>query len=362
MNNTYAKRQSALRAVLEERRFPFFLITNLTNIAYLTGFRGTAGIALFNSREGILWVDPRYTLEAREEARGVEVIEERKGLHKVVASWLKAHKVRQIGYEQAHLSCADFSRLEKDAGRRVKFLPARGLVEQLRAVKDEEEVARIRGAGKITAEVFVKVLEITRPGVSECDLGAEIEYLMRKRGAEGAAFETIVASGARAALPHARPSRKLLTENELVIFDLGAILGNYTADMTRTVHLGPPSRRVRRIFNAVAEAQERAARSALPGVRTGEVDAMARRTLAAHGLASFFTHSTGHGVGMETHELPCLGRGEKTRLQAGQVVTVEPGVYLKGWGGIRIEDTILVGPDGPEVLTPAPKDRWIIAG
>ena len=184
---------------------------------------------------------------------------------------------------------------------------------------------------------------------------------MRKRGAEGAAFETIVASGPRAALPHARPSRKLLTENELVIFDLGAILGNYTADMTRTVHLGPPSRRVRRVFNAVAEAQERAARSALPGVRTGDVDAVARRTLAAHGLASFFTHSTGHGVGMETHELPRLGRGEKTRLQAGQVVTVEPGVYFKGWGGIRIEDTILVGPEGPEVLTPAPKDRWIIA-
>ena len=142
----YAKRQSALRAVMEEQRFPSFLITNLTNIAYLTGFRGTAGIALFNSREGILWVDPRYTLEAREEARGVEVIEERKGLHKAVASWLKAHKVRQIGYEQAHLSCADFSRLKKDAGRRVRFLPARGLVEQLRAVKDEEEVARIRDA------------------------------------------------------------------------------------------------------------------------------------------------------------------------------------------------------------------------
>jgi Xaa-Pro aminopeptidase len=240
-------------------------------------------------------------------------------------------------------------------------LPVLGLVEKLRAVKDQEEVARIRAAGRITAEVFEKVLEIVRPGVSEGDLGAEIEYLMRKQGAQGAAFETIVASGLRAALPHARPSRKLLTENELVIFDLGAILGNYAADMTRTVHLGPPSRRVRRVFNVVAEAQAKAVRSARPGVRAGDVDAMARGTLAAHGLARFFTHSTGHGVGMETHELPRLGRGEKTRLQAGHVVTVEPGVYLEGWGGIRIEDTILVGPDGPELLTPAPKDRWIMA-
>jgi Xaa-Pro aminopeptidase len=360
MNNSHAKRQGALRSLLEENRLPFLLITNLTNIAYLTGFRGTAGIALFNSREGMLWVDPRYTLEAREVALGVEVIEERKGLHKAVALWLNAHEVHRVGYEAAHLSCADFSRLENDAGRRVKFLSAPGLVEKLRSVKDEEEVARIREAGRITAEVFGKVMKLTRPGVSECDLGAEIEYLMRKQGAEGAAFETIVASGPRAAAPHARPSRKLLKENELVIFDLGAILGNYAADMTRTVHLGPPPRRVRRLFDAVAEAQENAVRSALPGVQTGEVHAVARASLAAHGLARFFTHSTGHGVGMETHELPRLARGEKTRLQAGQVVTVEPGVYLEGWGGIRIEDTVLVGPDGPEVLTPAPKDRWII--
>jgi Xaa-Pro aminopeptidase len=361
MNNTHAKRQSALRAALEQHRLSFLLVTNLTNIAYLTGFRATAGIALFDSHEGILWVDPRYTLEAREAARGVEVIEERKGLHKGAASWLKAHRIRRVGYEPAHLSCADFSRLEKDAGRRVKFLPAPGLVEKLRAIKDEEEVAKIRDAGRITAEVFEKVLAIVRPGVSECDLATEIEYQMRKQGARGAAFETIVASGSRGALPHAGPSRKLLRENELVIFDLGAILGDYAADMTRTLHLGPPSRHVRRVFNAVAEAQAEAVRSALPGVCSGEVDDVARRTLAAYGLARFFTHSTGHGVGMETHEMPRLGRGEKTRLQTGQVVAVEPGVYLEGWGGIRIEDTVLVGPDGPEVLTPAPKDRWIIA-
>jgi Xaa-Pro aminopeptidase len=354
------KRQNALRAVLEEHKLPFLLITNLTNIAYLTGFRGAAGAALFNSCEGILWVDPRYTLQAQEEARGVEVIEERKGIHKAVAGWLKTNKIHRLGYEEAHVTCADFAGLEQNAGRGVKFLPVRGLVENLRAVKDEEEVARIRGAGQITAEVFEEVLAIARPGVSECELSAEIEYRMRKKGAEGAAFETIVASGARAAFPHARPSRKLLRENELVIFDLGAILANYTADMTRTVYLGQPSGRVRSLFDAVAEAQEKAAASALPGVRAGEVDAVARQSLARRRLARFFTHSTGHGVGMETHEMPRLARGEKTRLQAGNVVTVEPGVYLEGWGGIRIEDTLFVGPDGPEVLTPAPKDRWVV--
>jgi Xaa-Pro aminopeptidase len=356
----HAKRQSSLRAAMEERRLPSLLVTNLTNIAYLTGFRGSAAVALFNSREGILWVDPRYTLQAQEEAWGVDVIEERKGLHEAVGAWLKTNKLRRVGYEEAHLTCADFSRLQRGAGRRIKFLPVAGLVEQLRAVKDEEEVAKIRGAGRITVEVFGKVLGSIRPGIGECDLGAEIEYRMRKSGAEGVAFEAIVASGARAALPHARASRKLLSEKELVIFDFGAILRHYAVDMSRTVYLGEPSRRVRSLYNAVVEAQEKAVRSALPGVRAAEVDAVARRVLAGRGLARLFTHSTGHGVGLETHELPRLARGEKARLQTGHVVTVEPGVYLEGWGGIRIEDTILVGPAGPEVLTPAPKDQWVV--
>ncbi|MGO8735171.1 MAG: M24 family metallopeptidase [Terriglobia bacterium] len=358
--NAHAKRQGSLRAEMEEQRLPCLLVTNLTNIAYLTGFRGSAGVALFTPREGVLWVDPRYTLQAQGQARGVEVMEERKGLHKAAAEWLKANKMRRIGYEEAHLTCADFSSLQQGAGQRVKFVPAAGLVEQLRAVKDTEEVAKIRGAGKITVEVFEKVLGEVRPGVSESELSAEIEYLMRKKGAEGAAFETIVASGPRAALPHARASCKLLKENEFVIFDLGAILNDYAADMTRTVYLGEPSRRVRSLYNAVLEAQEKALRAVLPGVRAGDVDAVVRRALAGRGLARFFTHSTGHGVGMNTHEMPRLSRGEKARLQAGHVVTVEPGIYLEGLGGIRIEDTLLVGPAGPEVLTPARKDQWVV--
>jgi len=356
----HARRQNSLRAKMEEQKLPSLLVTNLTNIAYLTGFRGTAGIALFTCREGVLWVDPRYALQAQEQARGVEVIEEKKGLLKAVAEWLKRNKKRRVGYEQAHLTCADFARLQQDNGRRVSFVPATGLVEQLRAVKDEEEVARIRGAGRITGEVFEKVLGGVRPGVSESELGAEIEYLIRKKGGEGVAFETIVASGPRAALPHARASCKLLKENEFVIFDLGAILAGYAADMTRTVYLGEPSRRVRSLYNAVVEAQANAVRSALPGVRAGDVDAVARRSLAGRGLARFFTHSAGHGVGMDAHEMPRLARGEKARLQVGQVVAVEPGIYLEGLGGIRVEDTILVGPTGPEVLTPARKDQWVV--
>jgi len=356
----YGKRQNSLRAEMEERRLPALLVTNLTNVAYLTGFRGSAGIALFTCSEGVLWVDPRYALQAQEEARGAEVIEKRTGLLKAVAEWLKRNKDRRLGYEEAHLTCADFSRLQQSVDRRVRFVPVAGLVEQLRAVKDEEEVAKIRGAGRITVEVFEKVMGGVRPGISESELGAEIEYLTRKKGGEGVAFETIVASGPRAALPHARPSCKLLKENEFVIFDLGAILAGYAADMTRTVYLGEPSRRVRSLYNAVVEAQEKAVKSALPGVRVGDVDAVARRSLAGHRLARFFTHSTGHGIGLDPHEMPRLARGEKVRLQPGHVVTVEPGIYLEGWGGVRVEDTIFVGAAGPEVLTPARKDQWVV--
>jgi Xaa-Pro aminopeptidase len=209
--------------------------------------------------------------------------------------------------------------------------------------------------------VFEEIRWQVRPGVSESDLAAEIEYRMRRRGAEGAAFETIVASGPRAAWPHARASSKLLKKSELVIFDLGAILRGYAADMTRTVFLGEASRRVQRLYNAVLEAQQRAVGAALAGKSSQSVDAAARRVLRRGGLAKYFTHSTGHGVGLEVHERPRVARRVTDRLAAGCVITVEPGVYLEGLGGIRIEDTVLVSDKGPEILTPAPKTDWCIA-
>jgi len=204
------------------------------------------------------------------------------------------------------------------------------------------------------------MLPHVRPGVVEQALAAEIEYRMRRKGAEGAAFETIVASGPRSAYPHARPSSKALQESELVIFDLGAIVNGYAADMTRTVFLGEPNRRVRNLYSAVVTAQEAAVRAVQDMTPTGEIDSAARRILAKHGLARYFSHSTGHGVGLEIHERPRLGKGQTTRLRPGSVVTVEPGIYLKGFGGIRIEDTVLVGPEGPEVLTPASKKNWVV--
>jgi len=354
----YEARRRHLRSQFERRKIAALLVTSLPNIFYLTGFRGSAGVALVGGSEGLLWVDPRYTLQANEQAAGVEVVEAKGGLLKEAARWIRRKRPGSVGYDDAALTCREFAGLEQAGGPRLRWVPAGGMVEDLRAVKDVDEADCIRKAGELTARVFEEVRREIRPGARESDLAAEIEYRMKRKGAEGAAFETIVASGGRSAWPHARPSSKLLKENDLVIIDLGAILCGYAADMTRTVYLGTPGRRVRTLYNRVREAQECAIQAAREGRLTGEVDAAARKTLERRKLDRYFTHSTGHGVGLEIHEGPRVGRGGKSRLEKGCVITVEPGVYLEGFGGVRIEDTVLVTAGEPEILTPASKDAW----
>ncbi|MGH6628274.1 MAG: M24 family metallopeptidase, partial [Burkholderiales bacterium] len=343
LSHPFAARQQRLRALLKARRLPFLLVANPINIFYLTGFRGSAGAVVFGDSEARLWVDPRYTLQAHEQAQGVNVHEEKGSLLKAVGQWLGKKHPAAVGYDDSYLTCAAFRQLREAAPKSLRLKPASGLIEDLRCVKDPMEVDCIRQAGHLTAKVFEDIRSEIRPGVRESDLTAEIEYRMRRGGAEGAAFETIVASGLRSAWPHARASSKLLKESELVILDLGAILNGYAADMTRTIYLGVPDRRVRRLYNALLEAQRRAVEATVVGETTGDVDRAARRVLRHSRLDRFFTHSTGHGVGLEIHESPRVARGQKYRLQAGCVVTLEPGVYLEGFGGIRIEDTVLVG-------------------
>ena len=357
----FETRQARLLSLLDQRHLPVLVVTKPANIFYLTNFRGSAGVAVFGPPDPILWVDPRYTLQARESARGVEVREERGRLLKAVTRWLRRKRPARVGYEDSHLTCRELRELKDESGGRLRFRPAGGLIEELRAVKDPGEIDCIRQAGRLTATVLEEVLREIRPGARESELAAEIEYRMKLKGAEGPAFDTIVASGHRAALPHARASAKPLERDELVILDVGAILAGYAADMTRTVYIGEPGRRVKSLYRAVLESQQCAIEALADGVRALDVDRAARGALERRGLAQYFTHSTGHGVGLEVHEAPRLGRREKTRLKSGCVVTAEPGIYLEGFGGIRIEDTVLVGTNGPEILTPAPKDLRCIS-
>lgn len=354
----FTGRQQRLRALLIKRRLPLLVVSNPVNIFYLTGFLGSSGMAVFGQAEPELWIDPRYTLQARHQAHGVEVIEVRTGLLTALGRWLRRVKASLGGYEDSYLNCAAFREMERQGPRTMRWLASSGLVEELRTVKDPFEIDMIRRAGHLTAQVLAEIAPTIRAGVRELDIAAELEYRMRLEGADGVAFETIVASGARGALPHARASSKPLVGGELVIVDLGAILAGYVADMTRTFYLGNPGPRVRKLYNAVVESQRAAVEAVRPAVRAGDVDAAARRLLKRRGLAELFIHSTGHGVGLEVHERPRLGRNEKTRLRPGFVITVEPGVYLEGFGGVRVEDTVLVGPQGPEILTPAGKEPW----
>jgi Xaa-Pro aminopeptidase len=229
-------------------------------------------------------------------------------------------------------------------------------IEKLRAVKDAVELATMGEAAVLISDVFRGVLRAIKPGIRELELAGEIEYGMKRRGAEGPSFETIVASGPRSAWAHARPSAKLLRKDELVVLDQGAILRGYCSDMTRTVFLGRSPAKVRRLYDAVLEAQEAAKAAIRPGVTAGRVDAAARGVLRRRGLARYFTHSTGHGLGIEVHEMPRLGRGDETVLEEGMVVTVEPGVYVEGFGGVRIEDDVVVTAGGAVDLTNAPRE------
>lgn len=353
-------RHERLRDLLQARGLPFLVVTKPANIFYLTGFRGSAGAAVFGAAEQVLFVDPRYTLQARETACGVEVREEQKTPLRGVARWLLKRKAKRVGFEEFHLTEAALRSIVRDSDGKLRFVPAGTLVEQLRAVKEPWEIERIGESGRLVSAVLNEILRLLRPGACERDLAAEIEYRMKLRGAEGSAFETIVASGPRSALPHAAPSDKVLSQGDLVIIDLGAILGGYASDMTRTFYLGRPTRRIRQLYGAVRESQERAVKALGAGIRTSRVDAAARNALERRGLARYFTHSTGHGVGLEVHEAPRLARSEKAYLSSGSVVTVEPGIYLDGFGGIRIEDTLEVTTVGANNLTPVSKDAWFI--
>ncbi|MGH9781357.1 MAG: M24 family metallopeptidase [Candidatus Acidiferrales bacterium] len=328
-----------------------FIVIHLPNILYLTGFSGSSGVLLITATDATLFTDPRYTFQSKQEVTGAKIKIVRSPLLKELGKQLKSRRGRRIGFEGAHLVVAQKGLLENNAGRRTAWIPWDGNVEALRMVKDESELATMQEAADIACSSWEETLPLVRPGVSETDLAAEVEYRMRRKGAVGPAFDTIIASGERGAWPHARASRKLVKKNELVVFDLGAILRGYSSDLTRTVCVGRASVEMRRWYGAVLEAQ-RAARQALhPGVTAEQVDAAARHVLKEAGLDKKFTHSTGHGLGLEVHESPRLGRGDRSVLRPGTVVTLEPGVYVEGTGGIRIEDDAVVTTSGSKYLT-----------
>lgn len=334
------------------RQADAFLVTHLPNIRYLTGFCGGAAVLVVTPRGADLFVPPLYREQARQEVAAARVQVRRGDPLTAAAAWLRRRRLQRLAYEEQRVVVGQVEALRRALGSGVQLVGMKSPAEELRAVKDAPEIACLRAAVALTAQVFEQILPLVRPGVRELDLAAEIEYRMKQGGARAPAFETIVASGARSALPHGRASLKRLAKNEFILFDLGAILCGYHSDMTRTVYLGTPSAWEKKMYRAVRDALERARRTARAGVPAGQVDAAARQVLVRRGYGRYFVHSTGHGVGMEIHEEPRLARGVETPLVPGNVITLEPGAYLPGRGGVRIEDMAVVHRHGLETLTP----------
>src|SRR4029077_1233642 len=326
-----------------------FFVSDLHNIQYLCGFTGSAGILLVEASRAILFTDSRYTFQAHEEVIGARIVIAKHGLISAAGQELRRRRGRvRVAYSPAQLTVAQFAALQKAAGARVRWVNGGSAVEKLRAVKDAQELATIRQAAVLISDVFTETLPLIKPGLTELDLASELEYLMKQKGASGPSFETIVAAGPHSAWAHARPSSNPLRKSQLVVLDQGAILHHYCSDMTRTVFLGRAPANVRRLYRAVLAAQEAAKAAIRPGVSGESVDAAARRVLKRERLVQYFTHSTGHGLGLEVHEMPRLGKGDKTTLEEGMVITVEPGLYVEGLGGIRIEDDVVVTAKGGE--------------
>jgi Xaa-Pro aminopeptidase len=356
MPNSQVRRSQELQKLLRHQSLDALLITSPADWYYLTGFTGEAGALIVDLRHVTLVTDGRFRVQAAEELCSVRVVEQKDGLYRSCGELLKNLRGQKVGFDPNQVTVEQYQLVKKAAGKATQLKPIGGLVASLRARKDAAELAQMRKAALLASDVVESAIGLLKPGVREFEVAAEIEYQMRKRGASGAAFESIVAFGARAALPHAQPTAKRLRKNELVVLDLGAILGKYCSDITRTVYVGKAPARIRLWYQAVLEAQAAAIDAIEPGKSGGQVDAAARGVLAAYRLDQYFVHSTGHGLGLEVHEDPRLAKGQKTQLASGNVITIEPGVYIAGLGGIRIEDDVVVHQGRSEVLTRASRD------
>ncbi|AIG64065.1 X-Pro dipeptidase [Corynebacterium atypicum] len=358
--NRFALRRRRLAEALAAEGLDAFLVTSPLSVRYLTGFTGSNGaLVVFTDRDPVVCTDGRYTTQIAEEVPDITAeIERRSGVH--LAS--RTEEPATVGIDAARTSMVEYSQLEEAAAAGVTFRPATGVVEQLRLVKDDEELAALRTVAEVANVAFAEMIDAgeLRAGRSEREVAADLEYRMRRGGADTTSFDTIVASGPNSAKPHHGADDRVIAQGDLVTIDFGAYLGGYNSDMTRTLAVGEPDDFSREIYQVVLEAQRAGIAAARVGATGAEVDQASRDVIEAAGYGEYFVHSTGHGVGLEVHEAPAAARGSADVLQAGMTVTVEPGIYVPGKGGVRIEDTLIITVDGPETITRFPTELTVL--
>lgn len=340
-----------LREKLDQENLDLLLVTSLTNIRYLCGYTGSNGLLLISRNKALFLTDFRYKEQVKKEVKGAEIkIAQRELFATLTEIDLLKHRRIKAGFEEKYLSFQLYQRL-KTLLPQVLWVATENLVESLLVIKDEEEIERIKKAAEISAKAFDEVLPFFRPGTREEDIAAELEYRIKKNGGEGSAFEPIVASGLRSAMPHARASSKRLKDGEFVTLDFGALYEGYVCDITRTLVLGKATAKQEKIYYLVLKAQSKAIDNARPGIKGFELDRVGRDIIKKAGYQEYFGHGLGHGIGLLVHDSPGVGTKSQEVLKPGMVITIEPGVYIPGWGGVRIEDDVLITRNGCKILT-----------
>jgi len=349
------KRVEKLKEQFNKYNIDAFLVTHLPGIRYLSGFSGSNGICLIQENTRFFFTDPRYKEQSKLEVSDFEIIlTERDLIREAKRACYLSPKLR-VGFDAKYLTIDDYSLLRKSIPQKNLVL-TNLCIDSIRAVKDTNEIEEISHAAEITDNIFTELLHIIKPGIAELDISAEISYRIKKAGASSDAFDPIVAFGDHAAITHAEPGMKKLKKGEGIIIDFGCVWNGYRSDITRTVFLGNPSGIMKKIYNVVHSAQQEALGSVRAGIIARELDAVARRYITAHRFGKYFSHSLGHGLGLEVHEMPRITRTNSDPLAAGNVITIEPGIYIPGIGGVRIEDDVAVEEEGAKILTNAPKE------
>ena len=353
MEANYSHRVALVKATLNSLPYEALLFLDMKNIRYLCGFFGSEGMLLLTHKEIFLLVDGRYITQAKSEATGVRCLEYREKFE-IVSVLLEQKKIKKIGVESTALSVDEFNSLKRKL-RGVSIGTVADKLKQIRITKEEIEIESIRQGAEIVSRVIFDIVKSLPAGITEKELAALIEYRIKMEGAEGTSFDTIVASGENAALPHAKPTSRNIAAGDALLIDCGAVVNGYASDESCTFFIGTASPRQKSVYAIVKEAHDLAIAEVRPGVLCCEIDKIVRDTITAHGMGDLFPHSTGHGVGLAVHEEPRITINSKSRLEAGMVVTIEPGIYIPGEGGVRIEDTVHLTHRGAERLTSVDK-------
>ncbi|MBI2843011.1 MAG: aminopeptidase P family protein [Armatimonadetes bacterium] len=358
MNNEL-ERLNRIRERMGGRRLDAILLTDLDNIRYASGFTGSTATVLITKSDAIILVDPRYTLQASEECSRFQAEEYSGDVWQAVGDLVNRIAPARLGFEADHITYSNHKKLRSLVSRSIRLAATKNLVEGLRYIKDAGEIEKIRKAVAVTDECFPYIVRYVRPGMTEQQVALEIDIFMRKHGARPG-FETIAAAGPNAAFPHHKPTDAVLEVGQMLKLDFGAFLSGYNSDITRTVFLGQPDEKQQEVYNIVLGAQMSAIEAIQPGKPGKEIDAVARDYIAARGYGDYFGHGLGHSLGVSVHDGPGLSKTSDVVLAPGMVMTVEPGIYIEDWGGVRIEDDVLVTQSGCEVLTKSTKEILVV--